>query len=139
MASSIPLTFLRPMALPRASTISHFLGMARLSTTAASTSASKVPSPATETGAIERKVYTYRITQTASKNYPIYTMAKRGGNMKLTKLRKIEGDVNALRKDLQVALGMDERDVVINQLTRHIIVKGHKTKEIEAFLTERGL
>lgn len=43
--------------------------------------------------------------------------------MKLTKLRRIEGDVNVLRKDLQLALGMDEKEVVINQLTRHIIVK----------------
>lgn len=59
--------------------------------------------------------------------------------MKLTKLRRIEGDVNVLRKDLQLALGMDEKEVVINQLTRHIIVKGHKTKEIEQFLKDRRL
>jgi len=139
MASSILLAFLRPVALPRASMISHFLGVARLSTTTATTSSSKVPPPVAQTGAIERKVYPYRVTRTPSNNYPIYTLSKRGGNLKLTKLRRIEGDVNVLRKDLQAALGMDEKDVVINQLTRHIIVKGHKTKEIEAFLTERRL
>ncbi len=43
--------------------------------------------------------------------------------MKLTKLRRIEGDVAALRRDLQEALGMEDKEVVINQLTRHIIVK----------------
>ena len=43
--------------------------------------------------------------------------------MKLTKLRRIEGDVNALRNDLLEALGLDEKEVRINQLTRHIIVK----------------
>jgi large subunit ribosomal protein L49 len=43
--------------------------------------------------------------------------------MKLTKLRKIEGDVNVLRSDLQKALGLTEEQVVINQLTRQIIVK----------------
>jgi large subunit ribosomal protein L49 len=43
--------------------------------------------------------------------------------MKLTKLRKIEGDVNVLRSDLQKALGLTEQQVVINQLTRQIIVK----------------
>jgi len=43
--------------------------------------------------------------------------------MKLTKLRRIEGDVTALRNDLRHALGMDEKEVTINQLTRHIIVK----------------
>lgn len=43
--------------------------------------------------------------------------------MKLTKLRRIEGDVNALRNDLRAALELDEKEVTINQLTRHIIVK----------------
>lgn len=43
--------------------------------------------------------------------------------MKLTKLRRIEGDVNALRSELQQALGMEQKEVTINQLTRHIIVK----------------
>ena len=43
--------------------------------------------------------------------------------MKLTKLRRIEGDVNVLRDDLQQALGMDQKEVVINQLTKQIIVK----------------
>jgi len=59
--------------------------------------------------------------------------------MKLTKLRRIEGDVNALRNDLREALGMDEKEVTINQLTRHIIVKGHKKPEIEKFLKEHQL
>ena len=43
--------------------------------------------------------------------------------MKLTKVRRIEGDVSVLRSDLQKALGLAEKEVVINQLTRHIIVK----------------
>ncbi|KAF8857033.1 hypothetical protein BDZ45DRAFT_691219 [Acephala macrosclerotiorum] len=137
MATSIPLTFLRPMALPRPSTINYFLSAARLSTT---TSASK-PILSTPSGvaAIEPKVYTYRITRTPSNNYPIYTLSKRGGNMKLTKIRRIEGDANALRRDLVVALGLEEKEVVVNQLTRHVVVKGHKTKEIQQFLEERRL
>jgi len=59
--------------------------------------------------------------------------------MKLTKLRKIEGDVNVLRSDLQKALGMTEQQVVINQLTRQIIVKGHKKAEIEQWLKDSQL
>ncbi len=50
-------------------------------------------------------------------------MAKRGGNMKLTRVKRIEGNVAALRNDLREALGLEEKDVTINQLTRHIIVK----------------
>lgn len=43
--------------------------------------------------------------------------------MKLTKVRKIEGDIDVLRNDLQVALGVEDKEVVINRLTGHIIVK----------------
>ena len=43
--------------------------------------------------------------------------------MKLTKVRRIEGDVNALRTELQEALGLEQKEVVINQLTKYIIVK----------------
>jgi len=59
--------------------------------------------------------------------------------MKLTKLRRIEGDVNVLRKDLQDALGLADKEVTINQLTRQIIVKGHKKSEIEQFLKDHQL
>jgi large subunit ribosomal protein L49 len=64
-------------------------------------------------------------------------MAKRGGNMKLTKLRRIEGDVTALRNDLREALGMDEKEVTINQLTRHIIVKVSCTSGLDAWNTAK--
>lgn len=57
--------------------------------------------------------------------------------MKLTKVRRIEGDVTALRNDLRAALGLDEKEVTINQLTRQIIVKGHKKPEIEKFLKDQ--
>ncbi|CZR64261.1 uncharacterized protein PAC_14159 [Phialocephala subalpina] len=135
MASSMSLTFLRPMGLPRPSTINRFLGVGRISTATASKSVSKPPppspkptkatnsSPPSGISSIETKVYTYRITRTPSNNYPIYAMAKRGGNMKLTKIRRIEGDVNAFRRDLMIGLGLGEEEVVINQLTRHVIVK----------------
>jgi len=54
---------------------------------------------------------------------PVYLLSKRGGNLKQTKLRRIEGDINVLRTDLQQALGVDEKDVVINQLTKQIIIR----------------
>jgi large subunit ribosomal protein L49 len=121
MASSTPLLFLRPMALPRPSTLHRFLGIAKAYTTATTLSSS--PGPPTPTQATAAQPKPYRVTLTPSKNYPIYTLAKRGGNMKLTRLKRIEGDVNALRNDLREAFGMDEKEVTINQLTRHIIVK----------------
>jgi large subunit ribosomal protein L49 len=155
-SSSMPLLFLRPMALPRPSTIHCFLGIAKASTTATSASSSPVPPPPAQ-AATPAKPKPYRITLTPSKNLPVYTLAKRGGNMKLTKVRRIEGDVTALRNDLRAALELDEKEVTINQLTRQIIVKvcyswivkllgfvvglicvqGHKKPEIEKFLKEQ--
>lgn len=38
-------------------------------------------------------------------------------------MRKIEGDVNVLKSDLQAALGVKEGDVTVNQLARQVIVK----------------
>ncbi|KAL3426248.1 mitochondrial large ribosomal subunit l49 [Phlyctema vagabunda] len=114
-----PLSFLRPMALPRPATLQRFLATAAASNAAAPVSA-------------------YRIARTASKNLPIYLLEKRGGNMKLTKVRKIEGDVSVLRAELQEALGLGEKEVVINQLTKQIIVKGHRKPEIIKFLEERN-
>jgi len=56
--------------------------------------------------------------------------------LKQTKLRRIEGNINVLRKDLQQALGVDEKEVVINQLTQQIIVRGHKKAEVLKFLED---
>lgn len=65
----------------------------------------------------------YHIHRTASQQLPVYHLAKRGGNLHQTKVRKIDGDINALRNDLQRALGLKEEHIVINQLTRHVIIK----------------
>jgi large subunit ribosomal protein L49 len=119
--AQLPLSFLRPRALPRPSTINHFLSVARASTTA--TSSTPAPSLAAATSPSKP----YRISLTSSKEYPVYHLNKRGGNMHITKIKHIEGDIEALKTDLQRTLGLqdakDVKDVVINQLTRHIIVK----------------
>ncbi|RDW84927.1 hypothetical protein BP6252_02517 [Coleophoma cylindrospora] len=110
------------MRLPRPSTIQRFLNTA--ATTAATATAPILP---------------YRIARTPSKNLPIYLLNKAGGNKKMTKLRKIEGDISALRSEIQATLGLDEKDVVINQLTRHILIKGHKKPELIKFFEERNI
>lgn len=65
----------------------------------------------------------YHVHRTASQQLPVYHLAKRGGNLHQTRVRKIEGDIEALRDDLQRALGLKEEQIIINQLTRHIIIK----------------
>jgi len=54
-------------------------------------------------------------------------------------VRRIEGNIMAMKTDLQPALGLEDKEIVINQLTRHIIIKGHKKPEVVKFLEENEL
>lgn len=57
--------------------------------------------------------------------------------MKLTRVKKIDGNVEALRDELRAGLGLDGKEVVVNPLTRQVMVKGHRRTEVEKFLRER--
>lgn len=60
--------------------------------------------------------------------------------MKLTKLRRIEGDVNVLREDLEKHLRVDPKECVINRLTGQIIVKVcSESSFIQKFLQARRI
>lgn len=65
----------------------------------------------------------YHIYRTPSKQLPVYHLAKRGGNLLQTRLRKIDGDIMKLKLELQQALGLRQEEISVNQLTRHIIIK----------------
>jgi large subunit ribosomal protein L49 len=142
------------MRLPRPSTLKHFLGISNASTIASSKKPSLPPKAAapSTTPQINSAPKPYLVTRTGTKGVPVYLLSKRGGNLKQTKLRRIEGDINVLRTDLQIALGVEEKEVTINQLTKHIIIKvftvsgrcsmtlthpqGHKKSEVVKFLEE---
>ncbi|KAF1844073.1 uncharacterized protein K460DRAFT_408380 [Cucurbitaria berberidis CBS 394.84] len=96
-------------------------------------------SPAQRATNIELPPPKYHISRSASKNLPIYTDYKRGGNLHLTTIRKITGDLSALRDELRVFLNKKNEEVTINSLTGHVIVKGHHTSEIAEFLKARGM
>lgn len=65
----------------------------------------------------------YHVSRSANKNLPIYTDYKRGGNLHLTTIRKVAGDLTALRDELRVFLSKKNDEVKINSLTQHVIVK----------------
>jgi large subunit ribosomal protein L49 len=69
----------------------------------------------------------------------VYSDTKRGGNLKLTTVRKITGDLSALKDELKLVLNKKEGEVTINALTQHVIVKGHHTGAIVKFLQARGM
>ncbi|KIN00909.1 hypothetical protein OIDMADRAFT_122837 [Oidiodendron maius Zn] len=120
--------FLRPLGLPRPSTVTRFLGIARASTS--------ITSSATSTSSTPAAAKPYRVERTGTNNLPVYLLSKRGGNLKQTRVRRIEGNIGVLRAELQEVLGLDESQVTINQLTQHIIIKGHRKAEVMKFLQD---
>ncbi|KAI9861502.1 MAG: hypothetical protein M1824_002394 [Vezdaea acicularis] len=80
----------------------------------------------------------YFVSRSKSGNLPVYLQAKRGGNLRQTKIQKIEGDVSILQKQLIEALALSKDQVTINYLTKHIIIKGWKRQEVMDFLGSRN-
>ncbi len=85
----------------------------------------------------------YFIRRSSFGNFPIYHLRKRGGNLLQTVIRKTEGDVEALRAELMQEFQLGEKEVLVNQLTRHITLKvgapvGHPGF-IFLFFHEQGL
>ncbi|KAI6080654.1 mitochondrial large subunit ribosomal protein-domain-containing protein [Hypoxylon rubiginosum] len=68
----------------------------------------------------------------------IYQQKKRGGNLKVTLVKNAEGDVKALKADIKEALQLDDGDISINSVTRHIVIRGHKRVQVLNFLTTVG-
>ncbi|KAJ4982614.1 mitochondrial large ribosomal subunit l49, partial [Stagonosporopsis vannaccii] len=81
----------------------------------------------------------YHVARSANKNLPVYTDYKRGGNLHLTTVRKVTGDLHALRDELRTWLAKKDDDVKVNTLTQHVVVKGHHKDTIAEFLRGRGM
>lgn len=62
----------------------------------------------------------YLVSRTPSKNLPVYQDAKRGGNLKITQLRKISGDAQALKRNLATELSLQPEQIRLNPVTGHI-------------------
>ncbi|KAI1169879.1 mitochondrial large subunit ribosomal protein-domain-containing protein [Nemania sp. FL0916] len=71
-------------------------------------------------------------------NLSIYVKNKRGGNLKLTVLKNIEGDRRALKEDLKEALNLTDQQITINSVTNHIVIKGHMRDEVKNFVHNMG-
>jgi large subunit ribosomal protein L49 len=80
------------------------------------------------------------VSRTSTNNLPIYSDIKAGKTLKQTRIRKITGDVHALRNDIVKALQLDpEREKAeINALTGHILIKGWHTRRLQKWMIEKG-
>ncbi|KAK4210871.1 mitochondrial large subunit ribosomal protein-domain-containing protein [Rhypophila decipiens] len=78
------------------------------------------------------------ISRTASLNLPIYLESKRGGNKKLTLIRKLEGDRTVLAQWLAEDLGLDRKKVRVKAPTNHVEVEGQYVDEVRQWFEARG-
>ncbi|KAI0517773.1 mitochondrial large subunit ribosomal protein-domain-containing protein [Xylaria bambusicola] len=100
-----------------------------------------IPEPATTPSTSEAKaprVLPYFIGRNNFGAIPAYHREKRGGNLKLTILKRAEGDLMALKQDLKAALQLSDDEVSINSKTRHIVVDGHKRLQVLNFVKTMG-
>ncbi|KAI9793128.1 MAG: hypothetical protein M1835_007456 [Candelina submexicana] len=141
MALAYPsMPFLRPLGLPRRSILNHFKQLsctakaqreiperiiAHASVDEDNNSALKSVMDASppEVPPPTASPEPYIVHRTPSRQLPIYLDAKRGGNLHQTRIRKIEGNITELRNQLQQALQIPPKDIAVNQLTRHILIK----------------
>jgi large subunit ribosomal protein L49 len=71
----------------------------------------------------------------------VYSDFKRGGNLKLTLVRRVSGEVgvlrDALREVLRASVGLEKERVVVNERTRQVVIKGEVKSVVLRFLRER--
>ncbi|KAB5536328.1 mitochondrial large subunit ribosomal protein-domain-containing protein [Coniochaeta sp. 2T2.1] len=80
----------------------------------------------------------YLVSRTPSLFLPVYQDTKRGGNKKLTILKKIQGDARVLKEDLRTELGLEEGQIRINHVTGHIEIVGFRKDDVVSYLTKQG-
>ena len=80
----------------------------------------------------------YFIRRTPTRNLPIYQLLKRGGNLKQTRVRKIEGEGAQLVKQLEEHLHPKPEWIRVNPINRHVEMKGFYKMQIEEWLLSKG-
>ncbi|KAI0862180.1 mitochondrial large subunit ribosomal protein-domain-containing protein [Xylaria cubensis] len=94
-----------------------------------------IPTPATPDAP---RQLPYFVGRNNLNNLSVYHKKKRGGNLKITLLKNAEGDLQALKQDIKDALQLQDGDISINGVTRHIVIRGHKHDEVLNFLHTMG-
>jgi large subunit ribosomal protein L49 len=88
--------------------------------------------------AVQTKPLPYFVHRTGTNNLPVYEERKSGGSLRQTRIRKLEGNIEALRQQLIDKFELDPEKVYIGSQTKHIVIKNeHMKSQVEEFL--RGL
>lgn len=105
----------------------------------AASEVAEISTPEAAATAAPKPTLPFSVGRTPSKNYPIYELAKRGGNKKLTTIKKVVGDRIVFRKNVARGLGLSPSDVKLSTLTGHFQVAGHYKKELEEWFSKQGI
>lgn len=65
----------------------------------------------------------YLVSRTPSNNLPIYQDCKRGGNFKVTHLKKVAGNAQVLKSGLAAELSLKPDQIRVNPVTGHIEIR----------------
>ena len=65
----------------------------------------------------------YFVDRNSLDNFGVYQKTKSGGNKKVTLVKRGQGNLQALRCDLRDALQLDDSQLYINHVTKHVVVK----------------
>ncbi|ROW08749.1 hypothetical protein VPNG_06381 [Cytospora leucostoma] len=98
------------------------------------------PTPASSTPAApaQPRQLSYLVERTASRNLSVYNDTRSGGSKKETVIKKVVGDVHALRSEITNELGFPKDTVKINPVTGHIKIKGFHADKVSKWLLARG-
>ncbi|XP_043931767.1 39S ribosomal protein L49, mitochondrial [Protopterus annectens] len=82
----------------------------------------------------------YQVRRSRMHNIPVYTDITHASR-KITIIRKIEGDIWALEKELEQYLKQITETVPpiqVNEVSMSILIKGHFDKELKSWLLDKG-
>ncbi|KAF0560682.1 ribosomal protein L49/IMG2 [Gigaspora margarita] len=86
--------------------------------------------------------YPYYIHRTSNKSLPVYIDIKNGRTRILTILRRIEGDIQALRDDIKKDLFPKDHSihskVTINHTNNNVVIKGDYCFVLKKWLMDKG-
>ncbi|KAJ2063739.1 mitochondrial 54S ribosomal protein img2 [Coemansia sp. S146] len=80
--------------------------------------------------------YPYFVHRTRFQSLPVYTDIKNGKTRRLTIVRRVEGDLEALRADMSKALS--DSSIQIKKASQQLVIKGERSDEVRAWLTRSG-
>ncbi|OTA82855.1 hypothetical protein M434DRAFT_400878 [Hypoxylon sp. CO27-5] len=101
-------------------------------------SAESVTTSITQAEPEKRARLPYFVGRNNLNNLGVYHKSKRGGNLKLTLLKNGDGDLQALKRDIKESLQLNDGDISVNSITRHIVIRGHKKMQVLNFLYTMG-